>query len=195
MGLKWKQSYFNQYFEWNSREKNEFISTVESLGFWYYVKKSSPYPEIELQFNSRVKGNRKLKGYKIILKDNGEIMLGFPDDTGIKNERKIYQDAIKRLFSLYQETLGVLYDIGIAYFEDEKNIPTAGDEIDLLSAELIRSIKEYVEQGYCPDFAKSILKKTIIEHEELLYNDELREFYKRVTALPEEPQNIYNPKW
>ena len=57
----------------------------------------------------------------------------------------------------------------------------------LLRAEIIRQYEKYIEQGYCPLYAKEALKREYESYHTLGGNDIATELYRTTMALPTNP--------
>lgn len=57
----------------------------------------------------------------------------------------------------------------------------------LLRAEIIRSYEKYLDKGYCPVYAKESLKRGYNAYHQLDGNDVATDLFRRVMALPTEP--------
>ena len=74
--------------------------------------------------------------------------------------------------------------MGLLYYDKQKEKKTA-DEFTLLTEELIKCIKEYMNKGYCPSCIKDKIFNIIIAHKALRENRELYMLYVQLANLPE----------
>ena len=72
--------------------------------------------------------------------------------------------------------------------ERERTEAIAEGVQSLLRESIVTNYNRYQDRGYCPIYAKESLKKVYHAYHDLGGNDVATELYKKVLAMPEEPE-------
>ena len=72
--------------------------------------------------------------------------------------------------------------------EQKKNEAIAEGVQSLLRESIVDNYNRYSDKGFCPIYAKESIKRVYIAYHKLDGNDVATELYKKLLAMPEEPQ-------